>query len=234
MADYNYHGPVVVFDLDDTLLREREFCRSGFRFLEEYVNNSLGFIPDNLFRYMNEALVRRESPFDVFETICRPLYESKGIKFELAHFINLYRSHTPLELSLIPGFEEVLDLLIKKGVKTGLITDGRSVTQRIKIKALNLERFICESNIWISEERGFTKETKEPFAAFVRKYPEASRFIYVGDNAQKDFYHANRLGWTTLQVPHHHDNVHPEVSEMKPLMTPDAVIDRPGDLLNHI
>ncbi len=41
-ADIYYHGPVVVFDLDDTLIRERDFCRSGFKAIAGYLIDKYG------------------------------------------------------------------------------------------------------------------------------------------------------------------------------------------------
>lgn len=208
MRNLHYHDPVVIFDLDDTLFRERDFCRSGFRMLLQKLEERIGSGPEDLYEAMNEALVKRENPFAVYEKICRPLYERKGEKFDIDEIIADYRAHTPENLRLADGVESTLEALSEKGIVMGLITDGRSLTQRNKIKALGLERFFEDENILISEETGNDKMSREPFVTFVRRYPEASGFVYIGDNPAKDFYHPNRLGWLTVMVPDNSDNVH--------------------------
>lgn len=207
MADFNYHGEVVVYDLDDTLFRERDFCRSGFRFLETEIRKLVGECPEGLASKMNDRLIRRENPFEVFESLCRPLIEETRIEWDLQKFISLYRSHYP-DIQPIP---EVMNQLIEqseRGIVTGIITDGRSITQRNKIKALGLDRYVAPQNILISEETGFDKTHPEPFIQFVRNYPEARKFTYIGDNPKKDFHHPRLLGWDTVCVPPHPDNVH--------------------------
>ena len=204
-----YHGPVVIFDLDDTLFRERDFCRSGFRFLETVISEMLGQTIPNIAPAMEKALCHRENYFDVLEDLVHPLFLENGKPWNLQELIVLYREHVPEKLDLSEGIAEIIDNLNRNEVQMGIITDGRSVTQRSKIKALGIERYFPPENIIISEEFGADKSTTEPFVAFVRNYPEASRFYYIGDNPTKDFINPNLLGWTTVLAPQDPDNVHP-------------------------
>lgn len=221
--DIYYHGPVMVFDLDDTLFAERDFCRSGFRFLASRVKSLLGTWPENLVAEMEEALENRQSPFNVFEDRLAPLFRERNIPFSLNDFISEYRAHCPESLSLLPQVEETLMALSSKKIVMGLITDGRSVTQRSKIEALAIQKFFPPENILISEEIGFDKTSPEPFAFFMRKYPEAREFVYVGDNPSKDFLQPNLLGWTTFLSPSHPDRVHPLVyPQDNPLCSPTS------------
>lgn len=208
MTNFNYHGPLVVFDLDDTLFRERDFCRSGFRHILARVENEVGEIPGTVFDDMNRALTSRQNPFDVFESEIKPLYISQGLDWNLDAFIADYRMHIP-DINLAGGMLDILRNLQKRRVIMGIVTDGRSNSQRGKISALGLDEFIDRSNILISEETGFDKTSSEPFSFFVRKYPEANKFFYIADNPSKDFLQPNLLGWETVCVPTHPDNVHP-------------------------
>lgn len=242
MSELNYHGPVVVFDLDDTLIRERDFCRSGFRFLcnpdlyrvvdsEPYPDrDSL----DKLSETMDAELSARRNPFTPFEEFFKPLAENFSSCWSLKDHIDAYRHHIPLRLELIGKLPEILDTLSRKGIRMALITDGRSVTQRCKIKASGLSRYIPEDLIYISEETGSDKHSKEMFARVVRHFPEASDFYYIGDNPQKDFYHPNLMGWTTIRVPYNNDNVHPEEDPPSPLHSPQIIIDDYSSLLQLI
>jgi putative hydrolase of the HAD superfamily len=88
-----------------------------------------------------------------------------------------------------------------------LVTDGRSNSQRNKIKALGLERWFEERNIIISEEFGSEKTDKRNFTYFMEKYPGRS-YCYVGDNTQKDFLAPNGLGWNTVCLLDDGRNIH--------------------------
>ena len=232
-SDFNYHGPVVVFDLDDTLFRERDFCRSGFRFLLDNIRNRLDFVPEGLFERMDRALCERRSPFDCFEAELKPLFESAGKEWDLAALITAYRNHSP-RINLSDGVVALLNSLRERGVVTGIITDGRSSTQRNKFRALNLNEFIDESNLIISEETGFDKTSPEPFSFFVRKYPEARKFLYVADNPEKDFFQPNLLGWTTVMVPENGDNVHPRHLTDDSFCNPAFSVNNPAEILKLI
>lgn len=238
--DINYHGKVVAFDLDDTLLQERDFCRSGFVFLcdpARYRVVKTSSYPDSqtlqkLTKEMDEALTRRESPFTPFENIFKPLALQAGEAWNLQDHITAYRNHRPDSLSFKPGILPVLKTLKDAGVRMALITDGRSITQRRKIETLGLEEFIPQELIFISEEQGATKESKQMFADVVRFFPEASGFFYVGDNLEKDFYHPNLLGWTTARVPYNSDNVHPDNEAPSPLHAPKIQLETIEQLIN--
>lgn len=230
MADINYHGQVVVFDLDDTLFRERDFCRSGFRFLcnpERCANLDLETFPSSedlemLAAKMDMELTGRRNPFAPYEDFFLPLF--RPTSFNLKDHIDEYRSHYPEALHLADGVESVLDYLSGNGIRMALITDGRSTTQRRKIEALGLGRYIAPEMIFISEETGHDKYSRKMFAEVVRMFPEARGFFYVGDNPRKDFYHPNLLGWTTVQVPYHTDNVHPPCEPETPLHAPGIIL----------
>lgn len=244
MPDINYHGPVVVFDLDDTLFRERDFCRSGFRFLcnpDKHRVIETGFYPsaealENLAREMDRELTARRNPFIPFESFFREILAMNGsaAEFNLKKHIEAYRNHKPDSLDLAEGVKSVLDEFKTRRIKMALITDGRSGTQRRKIDALGLMEYIAPTLILISEETGFDKHSKEMFAAVVREFPEAKAFFYVADNPQKDFYHPNLLGWTTVQVPYNPDNVHPPTDPPSPLHAPQFIMDKFSELRNLV
>lgn len=228
MSDINYHGPVMAFDLDDTLFRERDFCRSGFRFLcspESYRIEGINPYPsqaelDSLAEAMDRELTERRNPFVPFEDFFRPFVEKGGAEWNIKPHIDAYRSHSP-SLELDAEVRSTLEFLASRGVRMALITDGRSVTQRQKIKALGLERFFAPEMILISGETGHEKtDSKEMFAQVVRFYPEARGFFYIGNNPRKDFYFPNLMGWTTLQVPPNPDDVHPDIEPPTPLHAP--------------
>lgn len=214
--DFNYHGPVVVFDLDDTLLRERDYCRSGFCLIEQDLISRYPSMQGIASR-MENLLNHRSDYFAMLEDALAPfLPDALSLKEEMGRLVALYRNHTPEQLAYTPGAEDTLRKLQRHGVVMALITDGRSGTQRCKIAALRLERYIRDADIFISEETGADKTRPDNFQSIVRRYPEASRFIYIADNPLKDFLIPNMLGWHTCQVPYDADNVHPAPQTVAP------------------
>lgn len=210
-CNFNYHGPVVVFDLDDTLFRERDFCRSGFKQIERILVKSKGSGYIGISKRMDTLLRRKENYFDWLENL---------LGENVIPYVTHYRAHRPHCLIPAKGVEEVFENLNKHGIPIAIITDGRSVTQRRKIEALGLYKYINPIDILISEETGADKKSAENFRTIVRHYPEASSFFYVADNASKDFMMANLLGWTTCRVPYNPDNVHSNLDAKDPFGMP--------------
>lgn len=232
-SDFNYHGPVVVFDLDDTLIRERDFVRSGFRLIRNILMERYGVSMLGVAMRLDTRLSARSNYFELLRDILalktprnnpennninnnEPEKNAPGNKnpaesnpeLEASELMLLYRNHLPESLPLADDVEDTLEELQRIGVVMAIVTDGRSVTQRSKIKAAGIDRFVAPENIFISEEVGVDKNSPDSFQEIVRRYPEARQFIYVGDNCRRDFMIPNLLGWKTLKVPYNCDNVH--------------------------
>ena len=134
-----------------------------------------------------------------------------GSRFDVKWMVDTYRYHTP-DICLGKVTESTLAGLRDKGITLGIITDGRSATQRAKIKALGLDRFVADGTIIISGETGADKTTSLPFETLANRNPGCSRFLYLGDNPAKDFRWPNAMGWDTVEIidseglhiqPHH-------------------------------
>ena len=100
-----------------------------------------------------------------------------GCRFNAQWRVDTYRYHIP-DISLRPGALDLLEGLKRRGVPIGIITDGRSATQRAKIKALGLDRFVADCNIIISGETGADKTTSLPFETLANRNP-AAFYIWV-------------------------------------------------------
>lgn len=218
MTDYNYHGPVVCFDLDDTLLREKDFVLAAIENTGRKIDaEGIALRSDNeshpwlsgkeAASHMRGIFLNGGNFFDwLEESLCAEYGPEEGKR----HFLFLrdsYRATVDHSLKMPEGMSEVLQSLQKRGVVMCIVTDGRSNTQRAKFESLNLQQFIAPHNVFISEEVGADKTTPKSFVEIVRRYPEAKAFFYVGDNERKDFHVPNLLGWTTLRVPYSTDNV---------------------------
>ncbi len=181
---------VVVFDLDDTLYPERDFVLSGFRAVANVIVRETGV--DVFERLVELFEARHADPFgNVLASLGMPI-ETKG------RLIQTYRDHYP-KLTLAPGVADVLGNLRDSGRSLGIITDGRSVTQRNKIRALGLDTLI--DTIVISEEIGSAKPAEQNYRHFEDQFV-GRQFVYIGNDVAKDFIAPNRLGWQTIGLRH--------------------------------
>ena len=184
---------IIVFDLDDTLYKEVSFVESGFKAIAGYMGN-LSFA-DELFAYWKEG----ENAFE-------QLIKKNHLMCSIPELLEVYRMHIP-SIRLDATTISTLDTLIAQGKTLGLISDGRSITQRNKIHALGLDQWISDDNIVISEEFGSSKPDIRNYQFFMSKYPSAS-YAYIGDNIKKDFVAPNSLGWQTICLKDNGQNIH--------------------------
>ena len=212
-----YEKNVVAFDLDDTLYKEVDFLRSAFWEIAEVVKTDDS--PKSVFDFLWRIWLEGGDPFG-------RLVEQYKLDDSKESLILRYRNHIP-KIYLDPNVEKTLKSLKAKGYTICLISDGRSVTQRNKIKALGLDEYVKRGDIVISEELGFDKHSSRPFEAIADQYKNA-KFFYIGDNTKKDFYWPNLLGWTTICLKDDGRNIHKQEdvdSNHKPKYTIDQLPD---------
>ena len=198
----------IVFDLDDTLVPEIDFLKSAFYDISNFLN------PEDVFLYkqMMQWFYNKEN---VFANLTQ-----KFSTVTINELIKRYRNHYPT----FNNFDKTKEFLISlktKGYNLGLITDGFSVTQRNKIKALEIEDLF--DLIVISEEFGTTKPNENNYTAF-NKF-QSEHYYYIGDNITKDFITPNKLGWSTICLKNNGQNIHLQCFDMDPVYLPKIVID---------
>lgn len=185
------HMPVkaVVFDLDDTLYSEKEYVRSGYR----AVAQSMPQIAD-----MEAKLW---AAFEAGQPAIDAVLKAEGLYTEetAAACLTAYRHHVP-EIHLYEGVVEVFAALRQRGIKIGLLTDGRPEGQRGKIKALGLEDMV--DAIVVTDEIGgpmFRKPSDIPFRIMQRLLGVPFETMeYVGDNPRKDFIAPKKLSMKSV------------------------------------
>lgn len=202
---------VFVFDLDDTLFPEIEYLTSAFSEISEYLSERSD---SNLLRRMLQKYAKNE---DVFGWLVAT-YRDKVPELTVSRLLQMYRQHKPV-LNLSQDVKAVLDELKGRNIPLGLITDGRSLTQRSKLHALGILNYFTD--IIISEEFGSAKPDRRNYQYFVEKYKGAD-FYFVGDNTAKDFIVPKLLGWKTICLKDCGTNVHKQNLSKNP---PDIVIE---------
>lgn len=177
------HG--VIFDLDDTLYSEKEYVKSGYKVVSDYLG---GGFEDQLWNYFE----------DKKQAIDELLMELGKIELK-DDVLDIYRNHKP-DIHLYPGVKEMIDELKSRKIRVGIITDGRPVGQHNKIEALGLNSMI--DDIIITDELGgiqFRKPCDIAFRILQNRWSlPYSHIVYVGDNANKDFGAPQQLGMKFL------------------------------------
>ena len=194
-----YEKNVIAFDLDDTLYKEVDFLKSAYREIAHSIKTSDS--PESVYDFMWDCWCKGEN---TFEKLIEHYHLDEGKDSLLLR----YRNHIP-NINLDTSVRNTLKTIKEKGYTVCLITDGRSVTQRNKIKALGLNEYVQRGDIVISEELGYDKKSSKPFELIADRYLNAN-FFYIGDNAKKDFYWPNLMGWTTICIKDDGRNIHPQ------------------------
>jgi HAD superfamily hydrolase (TIGR01549 family) len=176
----------VIFDLDDTLYSEKQYIKSGYI----AVANLLGDVKlsEKLWEYFENGKPAIDS-----------LLEELGLTERKDECLEVYREHTP-SLTLYEGIAKLLEELKAKGIKVGIITDGRVSGQRKKIEALGLEKKV--DDYIITDELGgiqFRKPCDIAFRIMQNRWRiPFEQIMYIGDNAEKDFQAPRQLGMRSL------------------------------------
>jgi len=183
-ADQNSY---FVFDLDDTLYHEIDFLKSAYHSIVAEISSDPN---DILYNELLNIYLSGSNPF----RFLIEKFPEKNLTVE--KLVYLYRNHYPI-ISLREGALEMLKEIKKKNGKTGIITDGRGITQRNKIQALDLGSLI--DRLVISEEFGSEKPASVLYESFMDK-DGGRQYYYFGDNISKDFISPKKLGWCCIGV----------------------------------
>ena len=195
---------VVLFDLDDTLYDETDYVKSGFAEAARLAAGELsGRTEEELFGFLWEAYQSGRAPVDELADLLYKERRDGPLPEEIKRILlSAYRDHAP-EIRLKDGAEAVLSALSERGIRIGIVTDGRPGGQRAKLKALGLSddpriaEVISTDELAGGSGRGriFRKPNPLAFEIMRARFGTAfCRMAYVGDNAGKDFIAPARLG----------------------------------------
>jgi putative hydrolase of the HAD superfamily len=188
----------VIFDLDDTLYDEIDYCRSAFGTVADFLaaepgHPTAGRIFETLWKEFTSGN---------HKTTFNAALEQLGIQYDAAlidRLIEVYRNHTP-SIKLPRESEDVLRNLSRK-YTLALLTDGFLPAQRLKVQALGIEKYFkC---IIYTEQLGreFWKPSPlgyEKILQTLNAKPQNTAFL--GDNEKKDFIAPNKLGLSTIRI----------------------------------
>ena len=176
----------VIFDLDDTLYSEKQYVRSGYKAVAKLLGDET--FADRLWIYFKNG-----------KPAIDELLNELGFEERKEECLKAYREQIP-EIKLYDGVFDLILSLKNKGLKVGIITDGRVSGQKKKIQALGLDELV--DDIIITDELGGTQFRKPCDIAFrimqLRWGIPFEQLVYVGDNAEKDFQAPKQLGMRSV------------------------------------
>jgi putative hydrolase of the HAD superfamily len=220
----------VVFDLDDTLYDEIEYCKSGFAAVAEFLANRPEVPPSDPATASAFAETRRiyaalwqqftagnrTSTFNAALDELDMSYDDKRIR----ELVTVYRNHVP-KITLPQDSRDVLCELSTKHT-LALLTDGFLPAQQLKVQALGIEEHF--ESIVYTEQLG--RECWKPSPAGFEKIMQTLNarpedMVYVADNEKKDFIAPNKLGFLTVQL-------------IRPARIHRSISQQPGAAARHI
>lgn len=188
----------LLFDLDDTLYDEKQFVKSGFIKVAEFIEDKFKINKKDFYKILvdifNSGL--RGNIFNIALEKVKVAYEEDIIQ----SMVKIYREHKP-EIELDKNTRSLL-IKLRRIYSLGIITDGYFKVQKKKVQALKLEELF--DSIIYTDEYG-----KEYWKPNVYGYKLALRelngllpkeAVYIGDNPYKDFIGAKKVGILTVRV----------------------------------
>ena len=185
--------PLVVLDVDDTLYLERDYVRSGFNAVGEHLEREYGVegFATEAWALFSDGV--RGNTFD--RALARLGFRGADVE----ELVEVYRQHKPA-ISLQSDACAFMEA-VGGHVHLAVVTDGPINSQRNKIEALCLERWISE--LVVTGERGAEWHKPSPLAfkylqEHFRRDPD--QCVYIADNPTKDFQGPLGLGWRVIRV----------------------------------
>ncbi len=213
----------VIFDVDDTLYDEIDYCRSGFQAVAQFLVNSGGLrreidaqeIYDAFWKHF--CLGNRDRTFNAG-------LDELGIEYNdevILSLVSMYRRHEP-HLKLPEDTAKILESLVDH-FHLAVLTDGYLPAQELKLKALKVMHYFKHILYTESLGRSYWKPNPKGFEMLVKKLGvNPYDCVYVGDNATKDFIPPNQLRMGTIQIVRP-NRLHNELPTEKTAL-PDQII----------
>lgn len=198
----------ILFDMDDTLYDQLEPFKKAY---DAIFGDRFQV---DIYELFERRSVRGDEVFELAQSGKMPMDEMHIYRIQKAFedlgyevsaedslaYQKLYAENQG-KISMTDTIISVLELCNSCGITVGMVTNGPSGHQRMKIHALGAEKWIPEENIIISGECGVSKPSPEIFHCAEEKlHLKPEECIFVGDNYMNDIVGAKRAGWKALWI----------------------------------
>ena len=205
---------IYVFDLDDTIYPEFEYKKSGLKEISNLIVRLFKVKKSKINQILNEE-------GDIFNELSKYL----NIPSMKESLIWYYRLHSP-KIKLKKNTIKTLEKIEENGDEIIFLTDGRTITQRLKLESLGLLKY----KNYISEDYSSEKPNKLRYKIINDDYPHHD-LLYIADNPIKDFVAPNKLNWTTILVKQNWKTVHQQKISKKKNYNPKFIIHNLNEIL---
>lgn len=210
---------VAIFDMDDTLISEKEYVKSGYHAVANGMHTQFpSAIVSSAECYERLMRAFHSGSRQVFNEVLDS-YHIAYEKQDILSWVNCYRCHTP-QITFFPDVLPCLAFLRKQEKSLALLSDGYLETQTRKCDVLGIHDLFdyvilteeLGREYWKPHPRGF-EMIKEHFCC------GWDEMVYIGDNPQKDFHIRSQFPIHTIEIKRddqvyldrpYLDNVHPE------------------------
>lgn len=182
----------IYFDLDGTLTTYGEDFRELFdRAVPEELSDEIYDV------YVSEVLENLEEKVEnPYLEAFQEIKEQFDLNFDPEEVTEEYIQIEVGSTQVHGNMKELLENLSKKH-KIGILTNGDSRVQRMKVEENNLETLVDE--IIISNDLGVRKPDPEIFKEAKNRLP-ADNYIFVGDTYDEDIKPAQEAGFRTVYI----------------------------------
>ncbi len=231
----------VIFDLDDTLVAFDLVTESTWRQVcDEYAAANPAHpaaavydaVTSESHWYWSDEERHRVGRNDIIAArrgIVKSAFEKHGLPLDDAVKVADRYSTLRLEnMYLIPGAKEILDTLRARRFRLGMISNGDSPIQRLKLRRFDLEKYF--EMILIEGEVGFGKPDRRIYELALLKLGSApDETVMVGDNLKWDVAGPQSVGMRGIWF-----DVKKRGLQKDSTVVPDAVITSIAELPEHL
>lgn len=197
----------ILFDFDDTLQhRPHAFYATAVEMLERYFPNAsaekIGDMATEMFIRNNDGYVKYEN---YSAEICR-LFD---FPVEPQAFLDEYTVRFPFHSELYPDALSVLSELRRRGYRLGIVTNGESLMQNLKLDFVGLRTYM--DVVLPAGDEGVQKPKPELYyRAAQRLCVSPQNCVFVGDYPPTDIAGALAAGMTPLYIDVYGRNAAPD------------------------
>ena len=187
---------VVVFDMDDTLFPERDFVKSGFLAVDDFLLTNYKI--NGFYEKAWEKFCFGERQY-IFNKTLNDLEYPDNPEVLVKKLLTVYRTHNP-RIKLFDDAKWALQFY-SKTYPLALLSDGYLQTQKNKAEALDISHYF--DKIYFTDYWGqnFWKPNTFVFEILQKDFYEKNdSYVYISDNPLKDFIAPNKIGWKSIYI----------------------------------
>ncbi len=201
----------IIFDLDDTLVSEYAFVKSGFKAVAKHLTECKEGVFASFSGVDGDILANEFlSLFDEgAKNVFNCFLDAHGVTGytgdDVFSLVKVYREHE-IDREIYKPYDDVepfLSALKDMGIAAGILTDGFAVSQRNKIKTLGFDLHPAIKGIVVTAEHGegWAKPSAKGFELLRDELNvRPQEMMYVGDNPKKDFYISRNIPIKTVRI----------------------------------